>query len=74
MMLPPKHLLDSRELTDHHQRGQYPLSIDETTHLPPKIEGIQARVMLGDGGDNQPLLSHVWGGCLITDILQAAWP
>ena len=30
--------------------------------------------MLGDGGGNQPPLSHAWGGCLITDILQEAWP
>ena len=29
--------------------------------------------MLGDGGGNHPPLSHVWGGCLITDILQEAW-
>ena len=34
---------------------------------------IQVRVMLGDGGDDQPPLSHAWGGCLITDILQEAW-
>ena len=30
--------------------------------------------MLGDGGGNQPLPTHVLGGCLITDILQEAWP
>ena len=29
--------------------------------------------MLGDGGGDQPPLSHVLGGCLITDILQEAW-
>ena len=35
---------------------------------------IQVRVMLGDGGGDQPPLSHAWGGCLITNILQEAWP
>ena len=30
--------------------------------------------MLGDGGGDKPSPSHVWGGCLITDILQEAWP
>ena len=30
--------------------------------------------MLGDRGGNQPPLSHAWGGCLITNILQEAWP
>ena len=35
---------------------------------------IQVRAKLGDGGGNQPPLSHAWGGCLITDILQEAWP
>ena len=29
--------------------------------------------MLGDGGGDQTPPSHVWGGCLITDILQEAW-
>ena len=32
------------------------------------------RVKLGDRGGDQSLLTHVWGGCLITDILQEAWP
>ena len=27
----------------------------------------------GDGGGDQPPTSKVWGGCLITDILQEAW-
>ena len=35
---------------------------------------IQVGVMLGDGGGDQPPLSHAWGGCLIADILQEAWP
>ena len=30
--------------------------------------------MLGNGGGNQPSPSHSWRGCLITDILQEAWP
>ena len=30
--------------------------------------------MLGDEGSNQPPPSHAWGGCLITNILQEAWP
>ena len=30
--------------------------------------------MLGDGGGDQPPPSHIWGGCLITDILQDSWP
>ena len=30
--------------------------------------------MLGDEGGDQPQLSKAWGGCLITDILQEAWP
>ena len=28
----------------------------------------------GDGGDDQPPLSHAWGGSLVTNILQEAWP
>ena len=35
---------------------------------------IWVRVMLGGGGGDQSPPSHVWGGCLITDILQEAWP
>ena len=35
---------------------------------------IWVRLILGDGAGNQPQPSHVWGGCLITDILQEAWP
>ena len=35
---------------------------------------IQVRLMLGDGGGDQPLLSHVWGGCLSTDTLQGTCP
>ena len=34
---------------------------------------IQVRVMLVDGGGNEPPLSHVMGGDLINDILQEAW-
>ena len=34
---------------------------------------IQVRVMLGDGGSDQPPLAHAWRGCLITNILQEAW-
>ena len=34
----PQHLLDSGELVNHHQRGQYPLIIDETAPLPPRIK------------------------------------
>ena len=30
--------------------------------------------MLGDGGGDQPPLSHALGGCLIINILQEAWP
>ena len=30
--------------------------------------------MLGDRGGDQTPPSHSWGGCLITDILQEAWP
>ena len=30
--------------------------------------------MLGDGGGDQSSLAHAWGGCLITDKLQKAWP
>ena len=29
---------------------------------------------MGDGGGDQPPLSHAWEGCLITNILQEAWP
>ena len=39
-----------------------------------KVYCIQVRVMLEDGGGNQPPPSHAWGGCLITNILQKAWP
>ena len=35
---------------------------------------IQVRVMLGDGGGDQPPLLHEWKGGLITGILQEAWP
>ena len=55
------------------------LRINETSQLPLKMEG--AIVLwhpwvgpLGDRGGDQPPPSHVWGGCLITDILQEAWP
>ena len=37
-------------------------------------DGIWVTVMLGDGGGNQPPPSHAWGGCLITDKFQEAWP
>ena len=30
--------------------------------------------MLGDIGGDQPPPSQAWGGCLITNILQEAWP
>ena len=30
--------------------------------------------MLGDGGGDQPPPFHLWGGCLITYILQETWP
>ena len=29
---------------------------------------------MGDGGGDQPPLTHAWGGHLITDIFQKAWP
>ena len=32
------------------------------------------RVTLEDGEGDQPQLPHARGGCLITDILQEAWP
>ena len=32
------------------------------------------RVTLGDGGGDQIPSSHACGGCLITNILQEAWP
>ena len=35
---------------------------------------IQLRVMLADGGGDQPPLTHAWEGSLITDILQKALP
>ena len=38
-MLPPKCLLDLGELVNHHQRGQYPLNIGATAHLPLRTDG-----------------------------------
>ena len=35
---------------------------------------IQVRVKLGNEGGHQPPPSHVWGGCLITNIFPEAWP
>ena len=37
--LPPKCLLDFGEQVNNHWRDQYSLSIDETTQLPPRMEG-----------------------------------
>ena len=39
-LLPTKCLLGSGELGDHHQRGEYLLSINKTAHLSPKTEDI----------------------------------
>ena len=44
------------------------------THKDRRCYCIQVRVTLGDGGGNQPPPSHAWEGCLITNILQEAWP
>ena len=65
------------ELVNHHQRGWCPLSFDETGSPTPEDRRhccIQVRVTPGDRGDDQPPLSHAWEGCLITNILQEAWP
>ena len=61
-------LPSKRSVSSEHWQDHSPTHKDQTCYC------IQVRVMLGDGGGDQPPPPHVWEGDLITDILQEAWP